>query len=98
MKSKKALFAFLDEYYAGTDRYPENHFKTLGLKAPGVQNETYGKDSHIYLFKQCQTKGERYILEKALIKAGFKVHRSYWPESNAVDIQVSYFKGWHWDE
>lgn len=37
-------------------------------------------------------------LEARLMSLGYKVDTSYWPGSGSVSVQVSYFKGWHWDE
>lgn len=79
-KSKKKLKEFLQE---------------KGVN-PGWSNETYGKDSMIYL--SWESPSERTEWENRLEDAGFKVHRRYWPGSSTSEIQVSYFKGHHWDE
>lgn len=96
--SKKKLFEFLDKNVPVPENtQANNYFQMLGLKAKGVGNETFGKDSHIFL-RIAKTHEERRDLERKLSNAGFKVNRTYWPESTVIDVQVSYFKGWHWDE
>ena len=42
-KSKKKLFEALDQFF-GTDVYSKD-----GLNAQGIGDETYGKDSRIYI-------------------------------------------------
>jgi hypothetical protein len=59
-------------------------------------DETYGRKSMIYIsWPDYETRRE---WEAILSDNGFRVHRSYWPNSPVSEIQVSYFKGWHWDE
>lgn len=88
MKSKKALFAWLKANFGGEP----------SLNSPGIGNETYGRDSCIYLWKvNDHWKVSRKEMESRLDAAGFKVHRSYWPGSDAVEVSVSYFKGDNWD-
>ncbi len=90
MLSKKQLFKALDVYFVTTE------FTTKGLNATGLSNETYGRDSMIYV--SANSEWQRIKLEEFLIKRGFKVHTNYHPGGTRAEVQVSYFKGWHWDE
>lgn len=67
-----------------------------GDPSVGWSDETYGRDSMIYI--QWGSPTERKEWEEKLEDAGFKVNRRYWPGSSTSEIQVSYFKGTHWDE
>ena len=89
MKSKKQLFEVLEKIIG----------QKFDLSTGGVSNETYGKKSCIYLWDVVANYGvEREKLELALEAEGFKVNRQYYLGSQTLEIQVSYFKGWHWDE
>ena len=88
MKSKKALFQVLDEYF-NTDR-----FVVMGLKARGISNETYGRKSCIYI--NCGFTDTRRNLENFLTVRGFKVNRDYNTERATVEVIVSYFRGDQW--
>lgn len=90
MLSKKKLFEALDELHA-TDAYSK-----LGLKHHGISNETFGRKSCIYI--HTESNGNKKVLERELEMDGFKVNPKYAPNSQTVEVQVSYFKGWHWDE
>lgn len=90
MKSKKALFEALDEYFA------TNRFSTEKLNAKGVSNETYGRKSCIYV--NCGDPVVRRQLDIFLSVRGFKVNRNYNLGGSRTEIQVSYFKGTAWDE
>lgn len=90
MKSKKALFEALDEYFA------TNRFSTEKLNAKGVSNETYGRKSCIYV--NCGDPVVRRQLDIFLSVRGFKVNRNYNLGGSRTEIQVSYFKGTSWDE
>lgn len=87
MKSKKSLFAALKEidpvYFKGVDL---NHAK--------IDNETFGRKSMIYV--RCLNAFHKWELSRELSKRGFKVCRYDVPI--VVEVQVSYFKGEHWDE
>ena len=91
MKSKVALFAALDKF----GKMPTMlSFVNMGLKHPKISDETYGKKSMIYI-----NAGEvRRELEAYLKGKGFKVFPEYAPQGGRLEVQVSYFKGWHWDE
>lgn len=61
-----------------------------------IGDETFGRKS--MLFIRCPDIETRYRLERFLHNAGVKIHEDYWPGSSIAEVQVSYFKGWHWDE
>ena len=89
MKSKKKLFAALDEL-AGTTEFSEK-----GLEHPKIMNETYGNQSCIYV--SFDTPETRVQTERKLKAKGFAVNKDYWPGSCTAEIRVSYFKGYKWD-
>lgn len=90
MKSKKLLFVALDKFFNTTE------FGKLKLKHKSISNETYGRDSRIYVYLKDAT--ERRTLERFLKNEGFKVHADYWPGSATTEVSVSYFRGSNWDE
>mgnify|MGYP004405501667 CR=1 FL=1 len=61
-----------------------------------VSDETYGDKSFVYV--NSGSLPGRAEMERILTRAGFKVIEDYSPASTCSEIQVSYFKGWHWDE
>ena len=74
-------------------------FTTRDLRAgrvKGVCDETYGRDSRLYV--RVADMAERHRVEAAITRAGGRVHRNYSPGKPVVETQVSYFKGWHWNE
>jgi hypothetical protein len=85
MKSKKALFTSLDQFF-GTDRFSKDK-----LTASGIGNETYGNDSRIYVATESVQVRNR--LEAALINQGFDVQLDYFIGSSTVEVRVPYFKG-----
>jgi putative aminopeptidase FrvX len=86
LKSRKALHEALKTIPGATVPKTPKHFS----------NETYGKRSMIYVrFTDTVTRRAGQI---ALEDLGFKVGRSYAPDGPVTEVQVSYFKGWHWDE
>jgi hypothetical protein len=95
MKSKKALFEFLATRFNKTG---------VQLGAHGISDETYGRKSMIYLWNIQEEWGvSRDEMDRILGVAGFKVNRRYGRMDNkdlygATEVQVSYFKGHHWDE
>lgn len=64
--------------------------------ARGVGNETYGKKSMLYL--RARDMEHRNAIERFLDRNNIKAFMDYSPGSPVVEVQVSYFKGWHWDE
>jgi hypothetical protein len=93
LKSRKALWLFLKDMQ---DKPDAPKLKHLPKSEKNFQNETYGKASMIYL--TWESPDARKAGERALTNAGFKVHDDYWPGSAISEVQVSYFKGVHWDE
>ena len=94
MKSKKALFKFLTETFN----------KPAALGQNSIGDETYGKDSRIYLWNIQAVWGvSRKELEDKLEDNGFKVNRRWgqacgsYKAYDATEVRVSYFKGHHWD-
>jgi hypothetical protein len=89
MKSKKLLFVALDKFFNTTE------FGKLKLKHKQVSNETYGRNSCIYIYGK--DAAERRVLERFLEKEGFKVNKNYWPGSATTEVSVSYFRGDQWN-
>ena len=89
MKSKKKLFKDLEEinpvYFAGAN-----------LDHPKIGDETYGKESYIYIY--CEKVEDRRPLERELEKRGHKVKEDYGKDSAKIEVRVSYFKGDNWNE
>jgi len=85
MHSKKKLFKDLAE--AG--------FENPSLEAPEISDETYGRKSFIYI--NCRDMDHRCEIEEFLLDRGYKVSRPYWPSAPRIEVQVSYFKGFHWN-
>ena len=86
MKSKKKLFEDIKEIF-GLD---------ISLKK-GATDETYGKESFIYINWSNHNR-QRDEVEARLELLGYAIDKNYWKDSQVSAIQVSYFKGWHWDE
>jgi hypothetical protein len=91
MKSKRTLFQDLAALeIAGLEGIGDRK-----LDHPRISNETYGRKSFVYV---TFAKGERVQMERRLAALGHKIHPDYWPGSSVSEIQVTYFKGWHWNE
>ena len=58
--------------------------------------ETYGKRTFLYI--NFGNKKKREKAERTLITEGAKPNHDYWPGSGIAEVQVRYFKVWHWDE
>lgn len=86
LKSRKALFAALQSIPGAI--LPETY--------KGLLNEVYGRQVDCY--PSFKTYKARLAAEKILMDQGFKVRASYDPGGTTTAVQVSYFKGWHWDE
>jgi hypothetical protein len=67
-----------------------------GFRLSAVSYEAYGRKVMAYLGLTFPE--HRRPLEQFLIKHGLKVNTDYWPAGHVVEVQVSYFKAWHWDE
>jgi hypothetical protein len=65
-----------------------------GNVSRSVCDETYGSASFLYI--SCPTPETRVTFMKALKAKGFKCKARQ--DDRSVEVQVSYFKGWHWDE
>lgn len=73
--------------------------KATKLLAEGfsICDETYDRDSHLYI--HCPTQSMRRTLERILRSKGVTtVNYDYSPASSTLDVGVTYFKGWHWDD
>ncbi len=73
-------------------------FTTRDVKAgrAPVEDETFGTRS--FIFVHVADMDQRALVERAADAAGFNVTRHYSPGRPVCSIQVSYFKGYHWDE
>jgi hypothetical protein len=89
MKSKKKLFEDLETI-------DPVYFKDVNLNHPKIANETYGRKSCIYV--RCESFETRRAIESKLERLGYKIDREYDYNNSRLEVQVSYFKGWHWDE
>jgi len=90
MKSKKALFKYLDAYYS----HSEPEYARDGLDHKSISNETYGRRSCIYIRVGEEMCGN---LKKSLIDGGFDVNKDYTCKE-VIEVHVSYFKGHKWNE
>lgn len=61
-----------------------------------ISYEAYGRKVCAYISVNDMATRER--LEKFLIGQGLRVDRQYSPVRPTVEVQISYFKAWHWDE
>jgi len=95
MLSKKKLFAFLEDIASEVDPKLAG-VATEGLKHREISNETYGRKSMIYI--SWESPEARMIGEDRLEDEGFKVCRRYAPGWATSEVQVSFFKGYHWNE
>lgn len=92
MKSKKVLFQ--DIAQLGLPEF--DGILTAKLEHRRVSNETYGRKSCIYI--TFEDHAQRRLMERKLEAQGHKVCADYWPGSRVAEVQVTYFKGWHWAE
>ena len=90
--SRKKLYVALQEL-VGMGLEPRG---TLPSSYTKLSNEIYGKKAMIYF--TWKDEPTRRKAERELENRGFKVHRRYYPGSGTMEVQVSYFKGHHWDE
>ena len=96
--STTTLSTHLVTFGAALTPFTTKAFKGSAPMAPGyrIGNETYGRKSMVYI--QAPDLATRHRLEKFLVSKGAKVDRSYSPSGSTTEVQVSYFKGWHWNE
>lgn len=87
MKSKTQLFKDLKQI-------DHEYFNGVDLDHSAISNETYGKDSFIYV--KWKNPDEKRIMEIKLSEMGHTI--TEYSIDNVSSIQVSYFKGWHWNE
>ena len=97
MKSKKHLFMCLGMSFP--------HKRPVEIGKHSISDETYGRKSMIYFWNIREEWGiTREEFEDMVENFGFKVNRKYgrgikpYNDYDATEVQVSYFKGWHWDE
>ncbi len=89
MKSKKELFRLLGERFDNDE---------IQIGKYSISDETYGRKSMIYFWNIQRVWGKtREEFEDLLRSWGFNPNRRYAKGSDATEVQVSYFKGWHWD-
>lgn len=67
------------------------------FKPEQLSNEVYGRKACIYL-EFAKDSEDRKAVETKLEDRGFRINRGYWPGGSVIEVQVSYFKGLHWDE
>ena len=97
-KSKKQLFTDLETLVGSILTSSFKDVSTLGLKHPEISNETYGRDSFIYINIPA---GVNFAaLEQKLQALGHKVEPNYSRYNNGktVAVQVTYFKGYGWNK
>lgn len=67
------------------------------LEGFSISNETYGRDSRLYI--HCPTQALRHSVESYLRREGVTtVNAGYWPGSATLEVGVTYFKGTRWYE
>lgn len=86
---KAATAPFSSRALTGTDKVP----MAAGF---GIADETYGRNSFLYI--STPDVSTRLRLESFLASKGAQVDRDYSPGSCTTEVRVSYFKGWHHDE
>ncbi len=88
LKSKTKLFAELERI--------DSRFEGVSLGHKLIGNETYGRDSRVYV--HCGTVERRKEIEFSLRLNGFKPNKYYDRKNPTTEVKVSYFRGHHWDE
>ena len=91
MQSKTNLFMVLDTIFN-----KDFEFYDAALEHPMIENETFGRRSYIYILNKTQE--ARAALEEKLRLVGFTPSNDYGPAGSITEVQVKYFKGFHWDE
>jgi hypothetical protein len=76
--------------------FTANDLKKGTPAAKDVGHEIFG--SRAMIFIHAQDMEHRQAIERFLRREDYKYNRRYWPGAPVVEAQVSYFKGWHWDE
>jgi len=99
-QSKKTLFetlARLAKTNTAFACFANVNDTTQRLNHRCVGNETYGNQSQIYIDFPSEQDKQAAIMP--LVREGFDV-RNNWTRTNtrSIDVPVTYFKGWHWNE
>lgn len=99
MKSKRTLFQILPQLTQAINPVLAERFRNVNdpkqrLEHRFIGNETYGRNSRIYI--STHDASERRELTHKLTEQGFKVYTDY-GVPNVVEVQVTYFQGWHYD-
>lgn len=100
MKSKSKLFTLLQEFNPerfkdALEKYSRNG-KGRYYPNAHVGDETYGHKSMMYIYwgnEDTAKEGEIFLK-----KNGFNPTSYIKSNPTTSEVQVSYFKGWHWDE
>lgn len=100
MKNVTQVSEFLIEYGAATGTFTTKDLQESN-KLPltegyQVSDETYGPKSMLYI--KCLNVQDRFRLENFLESKGVRIFKEYYPGSSVIELQVSYFKGHHWEE
>jgi len=89
MKSKTELFKRLSDHF-------DKGLPHIGSHS--ISDETYGKRSFLYFYNLQRIWGmTRKQFESMLTIWGYKVNSNWSIDSDATEVQVSYFKGHNWD-
>lgn len=88
--SKKRLFEDLAEFYPNTFE----GVREQGLKHTRISDETYGRNSCIYVY--CKSPAQARRVRTILDACGHKIGSYGVP--HVIEVSVTYFKGWHHDE
>ena len=70
--------------------------KAEGYKIGRMEDEVYGRDAHWYV--NVSSQAERARVTARLEALGHVINHGYWPGGKVVDVCVTYFNGWHYDE
>ena len=76
--------------------FTANDLKKHTEAAKGVGHEIFGKKAMIFI--HARDMEHRKAIERFLRREDYRFDPRYWPGAPVVEAQVSYFKGWHWDE
>lgn len=91
LKSRKQLYKDLKDINRNIAK-----IKWFPSSYEDLSNEVYGKKAMIYVTWDSSEDRERG--EEELDRRGYKINYRYNPAGSTSEVQVAYFKGWHWDE
>lgn len=96
-KSKAQLFKDL-QALANEGVLPAtfSNVETAKLKHRCIDNETYGRDSRVYV--NAGNAAVKNQLLTGLERMGHNVNRNYGTNGTTVEVGVTYFKGVNWNE